>query len=238
MKSGCTGSRALNVALQAALNPPTAEAVSRFGFSYGVGDKVMQIENDYDKDAMNGDCGFITKIDKVEEEVTVDFDGRKVAYSFGELDELVLSYGFSIHKSQGSEFPCVIMPVSTQHYTMLQRNLIYTGVTRGKSLVICVGTQKALGIAVRNRQTRRRVTKLDEWLRDGSSGSSGTAGGRGAAPRSIASVATAPVVATSPAATPAPVAAPVAVGAVVEAAAPVPVRVQAQSRAAADPWAL
>lgn len=166
MKSGVTGSRSLNIALQEVLNPPNENSVERFGFKFTVGDKVMQIENNYDADIFNGDAGFITKIDKNKdvEELTVDFEGREVVYPFSDLDELVLCFAVSIHKSQGSEFPCVIIPISTQHYTMLQRNLIYTGVTRGKSLVIGVGTLKALGIAVRNKQTRRRVSKLAEWL--------------------------------------------------------------------------
>lgn len=166
MKSGVTGSRNLNAALQQALNPPGVGSVEKFGIRYGVGDKVMQIENDYDKDAFNGDVGIVAKIDHDETQVTVDFDGREVVYDFTELDELVLSYAFSIHKSQGSEFPAVVMPISTQHFTMLQRNLLYTGVTRGKSLVIGVGTTKAMNIAVRNRVTGRRFSKLGEWLRE------------------------------------------------------------------------
>ena len=129
------------------------------------GNKVMQIENDYDKEAYNGDIGFVTDVEPEEGELTVSFDGRSVTYGFGELDSLVPAYAASIHKSQGSEYPAVVIPVMTQHYTMLQRNLLYTGVTRGKRLVVLVGQKKAIAIAVRNVSGRRRWSKLAEWLR-------------------------------------------------------------------------
>jgi exodeoxyribonuclease V alpha subunit len=124
----------------------------------------MQVENDYDKDVYNGDLGVILRIDLAEGELHVDFDGRDIAYSFGELDELVLAYATTIHKSQGSEYPAVVIPLATQHYPMLQRNLVYTGVTRGERLVVLVGQRKALAIAVKGVRTRKRWSKLREWL--------------------------------------------------------------------------
>ena len=122
----------------------------------------MQIENDYDKDVYNGDIGMIEDVDIDEGELGVDFDGRTVTFAFGELDTLVPAYAATIHKSQGSEYPAVVIPVMTQHYAMLQRNLIYTGVTRGKKLVVLVGQKKAVAIAVKNVSGRRRWSKLDE----------------------------------------------------------------------------
>jgi exodeoxyribonuclease V alpha subunit len=165
MNRGLTGARGLNQALQDALNPPGEGSVEKFGYRYSVGDKVMQIENDYDKDAYNGDIGFVAAIDHEAQEMAVDFDGRLTTYGFGELDELTLCYATTIHKSQGSEYPVVVIPVSTQHYTMLRRNLIYTGVTRGKKLVVLVGQKKALAIAVKGKQPQRRWSKLAERLR-------------------------------------------------------------------------
>ena len=124
----------------------------------------MQIENDYDKDVYNGDLGTVSTIDMEESELVADFEGRKVSYGFGELDELVLAYATTIHKSQGSEYPAVVIPLTTQHYPMLQRNLVYTGVTRGKRLVVLIGQRKALAIAVKGARARRRWSKLKEWL--------------------------------------------------------------------------
>jgi exodeoxyribonuclease V alpha subunit len=124
----------------------------------------MQIENDYDKEVYNGDLGVVSRIDMEQSELTVDFDGREVIYGFTELDELVLAYARTIHKSQGSEYPAVVIPLTTQHYPMLQRNLVYTGVTLGKRLVILVGQRKALAIALKGDGTRRRWSKLREWL--------------------------------------------------------------------------
>jgi exodeoxyribonuclease V alpha subunit len=134
------------------------------GWTFGTCDKVMQIENDYDKEVYNGDLGFIRSIDAEAGEVMVEFDGRQVAYGFGELDELVLAYATTIHKAQGSEYPAVVIPLTTQHYPMLRRNLVYTGVTRGKRLVVIVGQRRAIGIAVRGGQSLRRWSKLKEWL--------------------------------------------------------------------------
>jgi exodeoxyribonuclease V alpha subunit len=165
MNRGGIGARSLNIELQAALNPAGDRKVERFGWTFAPGDKVMQIENDYDKEVYNGDIGYIEGIDPVEGELTASFDGRSVTYAFGDLDMLVPAYAATIHKSQGSEYPAVVIPVMTQHYPMLQRNLLYTGVTRGKKLVVLVGQKKAVAIAVRNVSGRRRWSKLREWLR-------------------------------------------------------------------------
>jgi exodeoxyribonuclease V alpha subunit len=164
MNRGGVGARSLNIELQAALNPAGEKKVERFGWTFAPGDKVMQIENDYDKDVYNGDIGMIENVDLDDGEVAVDFDGRTVTFVFGELDTLVPAYAATIHKSQGSEYPAVVIPVMTQHYAMLQRNLIYTGVTRGKKLVVLVGQKKAMAIAVKNVSGRRRWSKLDQWL--------------------------------------------------------------------------
>jgi exodeoxyribonuclease V alpha subunit len=166
MNRGSAGARALNLALQAALNPPqpARPEIERFGFTYRIGDKVMQIENNYDRNVFNGDLGFISAIDMEEAELLVDFDGRAVSYPFGEFDELTPAFATTIHKSQGSEYPAVVIPILTQHYTMLQRNLLYTGITRGKQLVVLIGQQKAIAMAVRNRQGRRRWSRLRELL--------------------------------------------------------------------------
>jgi len=164
MNRGVTGARGLNQALQAALNPPGEGSIDKFGNKFSLGDKVMQIENNYDRDVFNGDIGLVTGIDQDEDELEVTFDGRVVSYPFGELDELVLCYATTIHKSQGSEYPVVVIPISTQHYMMLKRNLIYTGITRGKKLVVLVGQKRALAIAVKGKQVERRWSKLKERL--------------------------------------------------------------------------
>ena len=164
MNRGGLGARALNIELQAALNPPGELKVERFGWTYGPGDKVMQVANNYERDVFNGDLGVVSGIDMEEGELSVTFDGREVVYGFGELDELVLAYATTIHKAQGSEYSAVVIPLTTQHYAMLARNLLYTGVTRGKRLVVLVGQRRALAIAVRNQGGRRRWSKLREWL--------------------------------------------------------------------------
>ena len=135
----------LNIELQKLMNP-TAKEVNRNGTVFKVGDKVLQKVNDYDKDVFNGDIGIISDIDDVNQAVRVNYDGREVAYDFGDMDELVLAYAISVHKSQGSEYPAVILPLTTQHYIMLLRNLVYTGITRGKKLTVVVGSKKALFI--------------------------------------------------------------------------------------------
>jgi exodeoxyribonuclease V alpha subunit len=168
MNRGGVGARSLNIELQAALNPAGERKVERFGWTFAPGDKVMQVENDYDKEVYNGDIGMIDDVDTTEGALTTTFDGRIVTYEFGELDMLVPAYAATIHKSQGSEYPAVVIPILTQHYAMLQRNLLYTGVTRGKKLVVLIGQKKAIAIAVRNVSGRRRWSKLAEWLRPGS----------------------------------------------------------------------
>jgi len=164
MNRGAVGARSLNIDLQMALNPASDRKVERFGWTFAPGDKVMQIENDYDKEVYNGDIGYIDDVDTEAGELVSRFDGRSVTYGFGELDTLVPAYAVTIHKSQGSEYPAVVIPIMTQHYAMLQRNLLYTGVTRGKKLVVLVGQKKAVAIAVRNVSGRRRWSKLAEWL--------------------------------------------------------------------------
>jgi exodeoxyribonuclease V alpha subunit len=135
MNRGGVGARSLNIELQTALNPVAPKA-ERFGWTFAQGDKVMQIENDYDKEVYNGDIGYIDAVNLEAGELIVRFDGRLVTYGFGELDTLVPAYAATIHKSQGSEYPAILIPVMTQHYAMLQRNSLYTGVTRGKKLVV------------------------------------------------------------------------------------------------------
>ncbi|MEY3462625.1 MAG: hypothetical protein RLZZ468_403 [Cyanobacteriota bacterium] len=173
-RGGC-GSRSLNLELQKLLNPDPSEQVERFGWRFAPGDKVMQIANDYEKEVFNGDVGTIDAIDSDNSELSVLFPtseagtagSRAVVYGWGELDHLVPAYACTIHKSQGSEYPAVVIPLLTQHYAMLQRNLVYTGLTRGKRLVVLVGQKKALAMAVKNHLGRRRYTKLAEWLTPG-----------------------------------------------------------------------
>jgi exodeoxyribonuclease V alpha subunit len=164
MHRGIVGGTNLNVELQKALNPGE-EGVTRMGRLYRVGDKVMQISNNYNKEVYNGDIGRITAIDTEAQEVTVVIDNREVLYDFSEMDELVHAYAVSIHKSQGSEYPAVVIPILTQHYILLQRNLLYTGVTRGKKLVVIIGTKKAMAIAIRNNKTEKRYTLLSERMK-------------------------------------------------------------------------
>jgi exodeoxyribonuclease V alpha subunit len=158
-RGGC-GSRALNVELQQRLNPDPPEQVERFGWRFAPGDKVMQIANDYEKEVFNGDLGTVDSIDPDASELGVLFDGRSVIYGWAELDNLVPAYACTIHKSQGSEYPAVVIPLLTQHYAMLQRNLVYTGITRGKRLVVLVGQRKALAMAVNNHRGNSRHTRL------------------------------------------------------------------------------
>jgi exodeoxyribonuclease V alpha subunit len=167
MNRGSLGVRELNTALQRVLNPDrTGEpSVERFGWRFQIRDKVIQTENDYDKEVFNGDIGIVERIDPVEHEVTIRFDGRLVKYDFGELDEIALAYAITIHKSQGSEFLAVVIPLATQHYMLLQRNLIYTGITRGKRLLVLIGQKKALAIAVRNDRPQTRYSGLLASLR-------------------------------------------------------------------------
>ena len=163
MNKGTVGARNLNIELQKLLNP-REDGISRGGRNFRINDKVMQIRNNYEKDVYNGDIGRILKIDTEDQEVTVLFDGRSVAYDYPDLEELVLAYAVSVHKSQGSEYPCVVIPLLIQHYVMLQRNLIYTAITRGKKLVILVGSKRALAIAVKNDKMQKRYTHLKNRL--------------------------------------------------------------------------
>jgi exodeoxyribonuclease V alpha subunit len=162
---GIVGARALNGALQQRLNPSATPQLQRFGWRYAPGDKVLQLVNNYEKEVFNGDIGRIAQIDLEEGVLHVDFDGRSVEYAFGELDELTLAYATTIHKSQGSEYPAVVIPLVTQHFRLLERNLLYTGVTRGKRLVVLIAQPKALWVAVQNLRSQQRLTNLAERLR-------------------------------------------------------------------------
>src|SRR3954447_23797755 len=164
MNRGGLGARSLNLELQALLNPPGEVRVERFGWTYGVGDKVMQIQNDHEREVYNGDLGIVRRVDAEETELVVDFEGREITYDFGELDALALAYATTVHKSQGSEYSAVVIPLTTQHFPMLKRKLVYTGVTRGKRLVVIVGQKRALAMAVRGGEAGRRWSRLKAWL--------------------------------------------------------------------------
>lgn len=165
MHRGEAGAIALNQRLQEALNP-TGPSVTRGARTLRLGDKVMQLRNDYEREVYNGDVGLITRLDPETREVLVRFDDRDVAYEEGDLDELTLAYATSIHKSQGSEYPAVVVPILTQHYVMLSRNLIYTAVTRGKRLVVLVADPRAVGLALAEMRKEERLTYLAERLRE------------------------------------------------------------------------
>src|SRR5712692_8333236 len=167
MNRGSLGARALNAVLPEALNPDATPKVTRFGWTYAPGDKVIQTVNNYDKDVYNGDIGRVAQVDLEEGQVEIDFDGRIVTYDVGELDEVALAYAATVHKSQGSEYPVVVIPLATQHSPMLARNLLYTGVTRGKQLVVLIGQPRAMAIAVRNVRATQRLTNLAARLREG-----------------------------------------------------------------------
>jgi exodeoxyribonuclease V alpha subunit len=164
MHRGLVGAENLNRTLQARLNPDAPQLV-RGTHVLRVHDKVMQVRNNYDKDVFNGDIGTITRIDASVPIVGVNFDSREVSYENNDMDEIVLAYAVSVHKSQGSEFPAVVVPVLTQHYVLLQRNLLYTAVTRGRRLVVLVGTSRALALAVKNVSPRKRYSGLEQRLR-------------------------------------------------------------------------
>ncbi len=169
MNKSDVGVQELNRLLQGVLNPaqPGKKEVERFSIMFRTGDKVLQTTNDYTKDVFNGDIGRVVDIDETDQEMVVQFDGREVLYDFSDLDELVLAYATTIHKSQGSEYAAVVIPLHTQNYVMLQRNLLYTGVTRGKKLVVLVGSRKALHIAVQRQDTNRRFSLLRWRLQAG-----------------------------------------------------------------------
>jgi len=164
MQKGNTGVRSLNIELQRVLNSNYINGIERFGQIYSEGDKVMQLENDYDKEVYNGDMGFIKNINPEEQEMTISFDNRDVTYDFADLDQITIAYATTIHKSQGSEYPAVVIPITMQHYLMLKKNLVYTAITRGKKLVVLIGEKKALAIAVKSKNNLIRYSKLREFL--------------------------------------------------------------------------
>lgn len=164
MQRGGAGVRSLNMELQKALNPDYSSGVEKYGQIFAVNDKVMQTENNYDKEVYNGDIGIIRSINREEQEVTISFYNREVKYEYTDLDRITLAYATTIHKSQGSEYPVVIIPLTMQSFIMLKRNLVYTAITRGKNLVIIIGQKKALAIAVKDNKGLKRYTKLREWL--------------------------------------------------------------------------
>jgi exodeoxyribonuclease V alpha subunit len=163
MHRGLVGTLNLNRVLQSTLNT-SDEAVEVMGSRFRVGDKVMHLRNNYRKEVFNGDIGIVESIDPDKARAEIDYDGRRVPYDFVELDELSLAYAISVHKSQGSEYPAVIIPLLTQHYIMLQRNLLYTALSRGKQLVVILGTTKALEVALKNDRVQRRRSMLARRL--------------------------------------------------------------------------
>jgi exodeoxyribonuclease V alpha subunit len=164
MNRGGLGTRSLNIDLQARLNPDGHPRISRFGWTYAPNDKVIQTLNNYDKEVFNGDIGRVAEVDEEEGVVRIEFDGRIVEYEPGELDEISLAYATSVHKSQGSEYPAVVIPLAMQHYMLLERNLLYTAVTRGKKLVVVIGQLKALAMAVKRIGSMKRLTNLQHRL--------------------------------------------------------------------------
>jgi exodeoxyribonuclease V alpha subunit len=164
MHKGEGGTLNLNQVLQAALNK-SREATAGKGRVFRLGDKVMHLKNNYQKEVFNGDIGTVCEIDNEEEELLVDYDGRDVAYGYDELEELSLAYAITVHKSQGSEYPAVVVPMMTQHYVLLQRNLLYTALTRGQRLVFLVGSRNAVEIALHNDKPRQRLSGLCHWLK-------------------------------------------------------------------------
>ncbi len=164
MSRGGLGARSLNEALQKRLNPDGHPRISRFGWTFAPGDKVIQMVNDYDKEVFNGDIGRIERIDEQDGILVVAYDGRRVEYEPGELDEIALAYATTVHKSQGSEYSAVVIPLAMEHYRLLQRNLLYTAVTRGRRMVVLIAETKALAIAVKQRTAVERLTHLRQRL--------------------------------------------------------------------------
>lgn len=164
MQRGGVGARSLNIELQKALNPNHTNGILKFGQIFAVGDKIMQTENNYDKETYNGDIGLIRTINELDQEITINFYNRDVTYDYADIDQITLAYATTIHKSQGSEYPAVIIPLTMQSYMMLRRNLVYTAITRGKKLVVVIGQKKALAMAVKNNTSSHRYSKLKEWL--------------------------------------------------------------------------
>ena len=165
MKKGVLGTLNINIALQDKLNP-SLKRVTKMGRTFRLGDKVMQVRNNYDKLVFNGDVGRIVEIDEQEEEIVALFDGQEVVYNFTEMDELILAYAVSVHKYQGSECPVILMPIHTSHFKLLVKNLVYTGITRGKKLVILVGSKRAIAIAVKSVSVEERFTGLKHFLKE------------------------------------------------------------------------
>ena len=159
MHKGVIGTTHLNQVLQEVLNPNPVIIETR-GSTFKIGDKVMHLKNNYQKEVFNGDIGTISTVDVKENIFSVDFYGKTVSYDFTEMDDISLAYAISVHKSQGSEYPAVILPIMTQHFVLLQRNLLYTAITRGKKLVILIGTKKALAIALKNDTPKKRLSGL------------------------------------------------------------------------------
>ncbi|WP_375326893.1 ATP-dependent RecD-like DNA helicase [Candidatus Tisiphia endosymbiont of Nemotelus uliginosus] len=164
MQRGNSGVRVLNIEIQKALNPTYEAGIFKFGQYFAINDKVMQIENNYNKEVYNGDIGIIKNIDNIEQELVITFDKRDIIYDYNDLDQITLAYAITIHKSQGSEYPAVIIPITIQSYIMLKRNLLYTAISRGKRLVILIGQKKAIAIAVQDKTHIQRYSKLKEWL--------------------------------------------------------------------------
>lgn len=164
MQRGGAGARSLNTELQKALNPNYESGIMKYGQVFAANDKVMQTENNYEKEVYNGDIGTITSINEQDQEITINFYNRNVIYDYTDLDQITLAYATTIHKSQGSEYPAVIIPITMQSYMMLRRNLIYTAITRGKELVVIIGQKKALAMAIKDSKSSGRYTKLKEWL--------------------------------------------------------------------------
>ena len=166
MNRGSLGARSLNVSLKGILNNTNQPEIQRFGTTFSVGDKVIQLVNNYDKEVYNGDIGFITEIDTEANQALIDFEDKVVQYDFDEFDELALAYAITIHKAQGSEYAAVVLLLGMQHYNLLERNLVYTGVTRGRGLVVIVGQEKALAMAIKNNNSGKRLTKLTKQLQE------------------------------------------------------------------------
>jgi exodeoxyribonuclease V alpha subunit len=169
MHRGVVGAERLNRLLQDALNPGGG-GIERGSRRLRVGDKVIQLRNDYELEVWNGDIGRIAALDREGEELEVSFEGRGVRYPFSELDAISAAYALTVHKAQGSEYPAVVMPVVTEHYMLLERNLLYTAITRGKKLVVCIGTKKAIGMAVGNAKLADRHSGLRQRLKRGANG--------------------------------------------------------------------
>jgi exodeoxyribonuclease V alpha subunit len=165
MHKGVVGTLHLNSLLQKRLNPAPKRGSST-AIRYRPGDKVMHLKNNYQKDVFNGDIGVISMVDADQELLEVDFEGRAVRYDFSETDELTLAYAVSVHKSQGSEYPAVVVPLMTQHFPLLQRNLLYTAITRGKQMVVLIGNRKAVHIALGNNKPRLRASRLAQQIGD------------------------------------------------------------------------